>query len=872
MKRKFEHPAPSERALTGPRYWRSLDELSQAPGFREQLEREFPEGASEANEVDRRQFVKLMAASFALGGIGLAGCRRPEAHILPYSKPVENIVPGLPLYYATAMPARGGAIPLIAETHQGRPTKLEGNPSYAPLGGSSNLAAQASLLDLYDPDRAYGSSKGSAALDPAGANDLLASLHARYSANGGEGLAFLAEESTSPTRVALVAALRKKMPKAVWAEYEPVDVSNPRKAATAAAGRPARPYYRFDRATRILSLDADFLQSEPGALVHARDFAKTRRLTGDTEMSRLYLAESHFTITGSSADHRLRVASSSIPALAGAIASRIFKATGAPAELVAAADELAAGAEFDSKWLDACAADLVEAGSKSLVIAGFGQAAGVHALVLAANVALGAYGNTAQQRAVDAAEAASISELAAKVKAGSVRTLVVLGGNPVYSAPAELDWLSLQKSVGEVIRHGCHFDETSEAAGVHIAASHYLESWGDTRTSNGTILPIQPMILPLFPSLSEIEVLARIAGDATTDGYALVHRAFTGRKGGDEAAFRKFLHDGFADGTSWERIGAAPRVTAAQIAEGVVAAAAPTAASLEVRFEPDVKTDDGRYANNGWLQECPEPITKISWDNAILVSPRLAKELGIEADGAFFQVARKNANSFKIGKQQAPIAELTVGGRTVRGPLHIQPGLANYTVVVPLGYGRSVAGRVGTGVGFSAYPIRTGATAAFATGATLTLTGETMQLANTQEHWAMEGRELVREGNLEEFQENPAFARSFGMEAHSPPVYGRDEGMSRAEKATSTPRGNSLYETPNLTASQQWGMSIDLNTCIGCNACVVACQAENNVPIVGKDQVLRGREMHWIRLDRYYSDGKIDSAAFGGDSNREIPE
>jgi MoCo/4Fe-4S cofactor protein with predicted Tat translocation signal len=871
MKRKFEHPAPSERELTGPRYWRSLDELSQAPGFREALEREFPEGASESNEVDRRQFVKLMAASFALGGIGLAGCRRPEAHILPYSKSVENIVPGLPLYYATAMPARGGSIPLLAETHQGRPTKLEGNPSYAPLGGVSSLTAQASVLDLYDPDRARGSSKDSAELAPAGVNDLLASLHARYSANGGEGLAFLAEESSSPTRAALVAALRRRMPKAVWAEYDAVDASNPRIAATAAAGRPARPYYRFDSATRILSLDADFLQAEPGSLVHARDFARTRRITGDGAMSRLYVAESVFTITGSSADHRLRVASSAIPAFAGAIASRILKSKGAGAEIVAAADNLAAGAGFDEKWLDACASDLVAAGEKALVIAGFGQAPGVHALVLAVNAALGSIGRTVQLRAIDASEAAPIGDLAAKVKAGAVRTLVVLGGNPAYNAPAELDWASLQKSVGEVIRHGYHFDETSAAAGVHIAASHYLESWGDTRTSNGTILAIQPMILPLFPSLSEIEVLARIAGDTATDGYTLVHRTFMARAGAGEAAFRKFLHDGLIEGSSWQRIDTAPRVTAAQIANGVASAAATGASSLEVRFPADVKTDDGRYANNGWLQECPEPMTKISWDNAILVSPRLAKELGIDPKGALLQVARKSAANFKIGKEQAFIGELSVGGRTVRGPIHIQPGLANYTVVAPLGYGRAVTGRVGTGVGFNAYSIRAG-TAAFATGATLTVTGDTMLLANTQEHWSMEGREIVREGNLEEFQENPAFARSFGMEAHSPPIYGTDEGMSLADKATLTPRGNSLYETPDFTADQQWGMSIDLNTCIGCNACVVACQAENNIPIVGKDQVLRGREMHWIRLDRYYSDGRIDSGAFGGESNREIPE
>ena len=868
MKRQFNHPAPSERALNGPQYWRSLDELSATPGFKEQLAREFPEGASNLDGVDRRQFMKIMAASFALGGIGLAGCRRPEANILPFGKSVEGVIPGLPLYFATAMPLRKSAIPLLAETHQGRPTKLEGNPGYAPHGGASSLLAQASVLDLYDPDRATAHTQGGRTLNEAAVNDLLAKLGLDSAATQGAGLAFLAEESGSPTRARLLAKLKQQFPRAIWAEYEPVQDEPPVAAARAAFGKDVKPIYRFAKASRVVSIDADFLNASGTNLHYAREFAKGRKVVQkDDPMNRLYVAESGFTLTGSMADHRLRLASSHMLALTAALAG---KTTGT--EVFAS---LASGLDVNPQWIAECAADLLDHKGDSLVVAGSHLPVEVHVLAYQINAALGNIGKTVDFVAVETSDASTIQGLATAIKSGDVKALVILGGNPAYNAPADLDWASLQKAVPQVIRHGYYVDETSALAGTHLAATHYLESWGDARTFDGTVVPVQPMILPLFKGVTELEVLARILGEENTDPYSQVYLTIGGLTKDDPVkAFRQFLHDGVLASSAYLVTPVNFSIRSAGAA--LTGARAPVAVgkdSLEVRFTTDYKMDDGRFANNGWLQECPDPITKIAWDNAILISPRLGKELGIAPKGSKLQVARVEEAEFVRGRESAHIGEVTVHGRKVRGPLHIQPGLSNYTLVLPLGYGRGTSGRVGQGAGFNAYFARTSTAMGFANGATLTLTGERYQMANTQEHWSMEGRDIVREANLDEFHADPAYVAKVGLESHSPSILGEEgEKMTPGDRAALLPRGGSLYKTPEFDGKHQWGMSIDLNTCTGCNACVVACQAENNIPIVGKDQVMRGREMHWIRLDRYYSDGKAEGAAFGGEGNRELPE
>ncbi|MDP3071569.1 MAG: TAT-variant-translocated molybdopterin oxidoreductase [Opitutaceae bacterium] len=883
MKRKFEHPAPSEREqLTGPAYWRSLDELQSTPGFRAQMEREFPEGADTLEGVDRRHFMKIMAASFALGGAGLAGCRRPEKFILPYGKSVEGVIPGLPSCYATAMPVRKWAIPLLAETHQGRPTKLEGNASFEPHGGAASLAAQASILDLYDPDRATAHTKAGATVTREQVDQILDTISQNYAATQGAGLAFLAEESSSPTRRRLVAALRAKFPRSVWAEYEPVTDEAPIAAAQAAFGAAVKPVYHFAKAKRIVSIDADFLQTEAGSLAHARGFAQGRRVAKKSDpMNRLYAVESGLTLTGSMADHRLRLSSSHMLSFAARLAAATYQQ--AVDQLVPYVHEIG----VSQAWINECANDLLAQKGAALVVAGAHLPAEVHALVYGINVAIGAVGQTVEFIPIETTPGVStISALATAIKGGSVKTLVILGGNPAYNAPADLGWAALQKSVGEVVRVGYHVDETTAASQgvVHVVRAHYLESWGDARTVDGTVVPVQPMIQPLFGGLTDNEIIARITGEKTPDSYALVATTITGLAGAGataEKTMARFLHDGVLAKS-------APRPVAVRFSvNGVrqlLGAPKPviqfSAGNVEVRFVADHKMDDGRFANNGWLQECPDPITKISWDNAILVSPRLAKDLNIEPKGSAIQVARKEEAEFTMGKQSAPVFELTVGGRKIRGPVHIQPGLANYTVIVPLGYGRSVTGRVGKDAGFNAYPARASDAMHVASG-TLTNTGTRALLANTQEHWSMEGRDIIREANYEpaatpdgkSYQENPAFVNTIGMESHAPSNIGPvGEKMTPQERAVQIPRGNSLYSTPKFDGHHQWGMSIDLNTCIGCNACVVACQAENNIPIVGKEQVMRGREMHWIRIDRYYSDGQIDGSAFGGEGNKMLPE
>jgi molybdopterin-containing oxidoreductase family iron-sulfur binding subunit len=473
----------------------------------------------------------------------------------------------------------------------------------------------------------------------------------------------------------------------------------------------------------------------------------------------------------------------------------------------------------------------------------------------------------------------------------------VLGGNPVYNAPANLDWVSCQAKARESIYFGSDKNETAKLATFTIAASHYLESWGDGRSFDGTLVPVQPMIEPLFPTFNELEVLALISGSAVRDAYSIVQETFKAQGGLD---FNKFLSDGLLEGSSFSPFLAdsGNYINSINISELVIPEL--SASSLEVIFTASSHAGDGRYANNGWMMECPDPMTKLTWDNAILVSPRLAKELekrdGIQIfpnkkpmnkDSKFFEGAKgtlqTNKAEFKRGKEQAVVAELDLNGRKVKGPIHVLPGMANYTVALPLGMGRKVVGRVGQGVGFNAYSVRTAKQSGAHASAKIQLTSEVYELANTQEHWSMEGRAIVREGTAEYYAKHPDFATKMGVESHAPANYGKDEGKTLQDKSTGQYRGNSAYKHPSFAEPapnvkvwkgdearakfpdiQQWGLAVDMNTCFGCSACVVACQSENNTPIVGKDQVLRGREMHWMRIDRYFSAEKYDQ--------EEIPE
>jgi molybdopterin-containing oxidoreductase family iron-sulfur binding subunit len=878
MKKFLKHPEPNESDLKGPHYWRSLDELAETDGFKEYLHREFPEGASEIEGVNRRQFMKVMSASFAFAGVGLTGCRRPEKYVMPYSKQPEEIIHGKPLYYASAMPHRNDPVPLVAETHEGRPTKLEGNSLLKGSNGSTDQFAQAAILDLYDPDRSKKTVQEGRTLSEAQRTDYLVSVSKKYAENGGEGLAFLAEGIPSVTRAAQLKQLRAKLPKAIWAEYDAIDTSNPDKAAAKVLGKSVRPVYDFSKAERVLSLEADFLYEDPNHLQYTRDFSKARRVEDDhASMNRLYAAESYYSITGGMADHRLRIASGDIPAFTALVAAAILEHSNesAPPDAIEALKSAGQGLDVDPHWIDECAKDLVEHSGHALVVAGPHQPEIVHVLTIAMNDVLQAQGSTVNYLAIPENTALSISDLAQSIEQSQVKTLVVLGGNPVYNAPADLKWAEVQDKIDEVVRLSEYFDETSEKSDCHINAAHFLESWGDAVAFDGTVLAIQPMILPLFQGLTECEVLEMIVNGEAKEGYSIVLDAVTGTLGGDAKAFEKFLHDGFWAGTAKSPVSVSLNRRAAGniLSSSGIAAQNLSASNLELRFIADPSLDDGRFNNNGWLQECPDPVTKLTWDNAFLVSPKFGEELGIVSGNTLVKVVSKNPNAHKRGKEQGHIIEVSVGGKTLKGPAHVQPGLPDYTIVVSLGYGREVTGRVGEGSGFSAYSLRTSTGASSISGVTARTVGGIQQLADTQEHWSMEGRAIMREANLDFYEEHSDFVDHMGMESHSPPILGLDEqGGNRRDTvplqetilAGKENRGNSLYETPKFTGDHQWGMSIDLNTCTGCNACVIACQSENNIPVVGREQVLRGREMHWIRLDRYYSAGP------GKDTN-EIP-
>jgi MoCo/4Fe-4S cofactor protein with predicted Tat translocation signal len=807
----------STPATAGKRYWRSLDELADTTEFKEWLHREFPQGASELDGQNRRHFLKIMAASFAFAGVATlgGGCRRPEEKLEPFGQQPTDYIYGKPEYYATAMPTRTGAIPLVVKSYDGRPIKIEGNSLYPGGNGGTDRYAQASILDLYDPDRAKRFTHGGKTVSRDEALSFLDDLSKKFAANQGEGLAFLAESSTSPSRARLQKIIAQKFPQSKWFTYDAIDSGIHQRAATQAFGQPVKPVFHFDKAKVILSLDCDFLGGEDDAHNHIRKFAASRKAENGG-MSRLYQIESLFTLTGANADHRLRVAASVIREIAGFAAASHFEIPGASGGF---------NGDF-AKWIEECAKDLKAAGKDALVIAGQRQPIEVHLLAHAINSALGAIGNTVTLIRATENSSTDLSGLSSgTIITGD--TLVILGGNLNYNLMNSLPNAKM------IVRLGYYEDETSEKSDWNFPATHYLESWGDARTSDGTIVPIQPLIQPLFGGLTELELLARIAGDTPTNGtaltnpYEIVNLTFrsllkrANQNGGiyagpdfeGEKNWKKFLFNGFSDSAvqSFEAgfnkanvLGWNSSTKEQELSTN----------KLEVVFYRDAKVDDGRYANNGWMQELPDPITKITWDNAVLVSRKTARELGVE---------------------NGDLVEISLNGRSVTGPIWTQPGMADYSLGLALGYGREKAGRVGNGVGFNAYKIFSGKY--IETGATIKKTGQTYTLATTQSHWSMEGRPAVRETNLDEFQKNPHFAQE--MHDKEPPVV------------------KSLYSNPfdeaKKTAVHQWGMTVDLNSCVGCGTCVLACQSENNIPIVGKDQVNRGREMHWMRIDRYYT-------------------
>jgi molybdopterin-containing oxidoreductase family iron-sulfur binding subunit len=779
-------------------------------------------------DVDRRRFLHLMAAS--LGLAGLTGCRRPELPALPYTRPPEEVVPGLPTYYATAMPRPGSAPPLLVESHEGRPTKIEGNPRYPQSGGASDAFAQASVLGLYDPDR-------STAVLREGerstweAYDAFATSHfAALRAKKGRGLHVLCGDVASPSMDLLREHLRAVMPEAHWYTYEPIDQANARAGAMLAFGTLVVPRYRFERAEVVLALDADILGREDDGGRHVREFAEARRIEEASDPSnRLYAVESRYSLTGGAADHRLRLASSQVADYALALARELLTggndtAAGAQAALRAALSSQPPSADFDSRWIREVAADLRAHRARCVIVAGRGQPPLVHALTHALNEALDNFGKTVELRALPSpADANTLAKLTEAIGNKQVETLVVLEVNPVYNAPADLDFAARFRTIPTTICLALYPDETSRLASWHLPAAHYLESWGDARTGDGTVVPVQPLIEPLFGGRTALEVLARLSGYETSASYEIVRRAFRKVSGTDAAGFdahwRRYLHDGMLEDSALPMVQPALRsdLIAKALADAPPARIPLSAENLELVFDRDARVDDGRYANNGWLQEVPDPVTKLTWDNAAVLSPKTARVLGVAS---------------------GDLVRLELAGRSLEITAQVVPGQADFSISVSLGYGRTAAGRVGNGVGFDTYILRTTTALDIATELKVTRTGRGYPLACTQDHFTMEGRELVRELTPADLRHPPAPARE------------HEANVQESDRA--------ILTAPALDGEHQWGMTIDLNACIGCNACTVACQSENNIPIVGKGEVARGREMHWIRIDRYFSGGEDD--------------
>jgi molybdopterin-containing oxidoreductase family iron-sulfur binding subunit len=815
-----------------PKYWRSLEQLARTKDFQEMLHREFPAGASEWwDGVSRRNFLKMTGASLALAGLS-ACTKQPPHEILPYVRQPENLVPGEPLFYATAIQLGGFATGVLAKNREGHPIKIEGNPDHPACRGRSGIWMQASIFDLYDPDRSQAvTHQGEISTWSSFLSDLIDSM-GEQAAKKGSGLRFLTETMTSPTLAAQLGDLLRRFPEARWHQYEPLNRDNVREGARQAFGEVVETHYTFDKAKVILSLDSDFLHAHPQRLRYAREFADGRKLrAGSREMNRLYVVESTPTITGSMAEHRLPLRSGEIEGLARRIAHEIDAQIQAPQ---------AALLDAQRKWLAALTNDLRQHRGESIVIAGEWQPSPVHALANLLNQTLGNVGSTVfyaesaeansgdvGARAVPAPSSVanqlgSLKDLIGDIEAGKVDALFILGGNPVYTSPADFEFAQHVSKVKRSIHLSSHLDETSALCTWHIPQTHYLESWSDARSFDGTVSIIQPLIAPLYNGKSAHELLgAIIQQQPIRNDYEIVREHWRSQNlwPDFEKGWRKALHDGLIAGTETKKKVVRVKTDAFFRDPG---RAEPTGDSLEATFRPDPSIWDGRFANNGWLQECPKPITKLTWDNALLVSPALAQKHGLNSDD---------------------VIELSFRGRTVRGPVRITPGQAENSITLPLGFGRQRAGRIGNGVGFNAYAVRTSDAFWSVTGATLRKTDARHHLVATQTHHHIESpeRQVYRAVTLREVQSQNDIVK----------------------KSVEAPENNHTLYDPNEYpyAGYKWGMSIDLTTCIGCNACLVACEVENNIPVVGKDQVDRNREMHWIRVDTYYR-GSLDNPEF----------
>ncbi len=802
----------SVEGKSGKQYWRSIDEWAGTPEFEAYVKREYPSQVEViVDPFSRRRFLQLMGASLALAGFSSCAYQ-PKEELLPYVRQPEEIVAGKPLYFATAMPMSGGAAPLLVRSNEGRPTKIEGNPEHPATLGGTDIFSQASILGLYDPERSQAVTyTGEIHSWSSFIGEIRVALGVEKS-NGGQGLRILTEPVISPTLGKQIMDLLKLYPNATWYQYESAASDGAFQAAQEVFGEPVRPIYHFEKADRILSLDADFLASHPKNLRYIKDYTKKRNPEAGNTPNRLYAVETTATATGGNSDHRIPMKPSEVEMFARGVAAAI--GVGAAAEVP----------EAFSLMIEEVAKDLKAHRGSSLVIAGDEQPAAVHALAYAMNGALGNAGSTVvftkPLEVNPVAQLNGLRELVADMQQRKVTTLIILGGNPVYAAPADLNFAGALESVQLRIYHGLYNDETSSYCHWHVPEAHYLETWSDTRAYDGTISIVQPLIAPLYQGKSKHEVLAAIIDQSDHTSYEIV-RAYWKSQGAlnTEASWRQAVHDGFLKESALPAGGLTAKQTSGLLTN-VTPQQQPASNTFEVNFRLDPTIHDGQFANNGWLQELPKTMTKLTWDNAAFFSPRDARNLRLE-----------NSMGSSGGDFEVDVVELELAGRKIKAPAWILPGQPDGVVTLHLGYGRTRAGHVGTATGFNANLIRNTGTPWNATGLIVRSTAERYVMAQTQTHHSMEGWNLVHETTFDEYREHPDY-----IHEEEPP----------------TPRDLSLF--PNWPYNgYAWGLAIDLNSCVGCSACTVACQSENNIPVVGKEQVMMSREMHWIRIDRYFT-------------------
>jgi molybdopterin-containing oxidoreductase family iron-sulfur binding subunit len=800
-------------------YWKSLNELAKNQEYQKFVDREFPENASELTDgFSRRGFLGIMGSAVLLASCDFA--RRPVQKILPYSKQPEDIVPGIPLFYASAMPYQGSLTGLVVENHEGRPTKVEGNDLHPGSRGGTSIYNQASVLGMYDPDR----SKKVLRKGTEATMDDFVAFAAEYFADTSKNIAFISEATSSPTLLRVKKNALNKFNNATWVTYEAFGEDNALAGTELAFGRRLRAYYDYSKADVVVSLDDDMMSgNHPNSVEYAKQLSSRRKVTSTNDsMSRIYAVENGFTLTGSYADHRLRLKASEIEAFAYALAGELAKSISG-----LGAFSNANNAYSDHPWISALADDLLNNRGTSAVSVGFEHSANAHAIVAAINKALGNDGKTVSYLEVphlDEQRKEAFANVVADMKAGSIDAVVMIGTNPSYTAQ-NVDFNAALENVEEVIHLSDYVNETSKNASWHVNRAHYLETWGDGHSFGGARSIIQPQIQPLYDGVNEIEFLNIIVNGELENAFDLVQDTFKGYFGSSfDTQWTNLLHDGIEPNTSFR--------SANVRLNNSFSPATPSTGSIsgiEVVIRQDGTLNDGRYANIAWLQELPDPMTKITWDNVALMSAGTAKKLGVENED---------------------VVEIKANGTTIKIAAWIQPGHADDSITLTVGYGRDGIGRVAnryidfTTGGVDTYPMLD-ANSLFSE-ATVSKTGDTYEIACVQDHHSLEGRDMYRMATLEEYKSNPDFA-SFA-DVHTYPVPGMKEAAELGEDAPI-----SLFDEQTYPDSEpQWGMAIDLNSCFGCGVCVIACQSENNIPVIGKKEVNRGREMHWIRTDRYY--------------------